>query len=111
MRSRITKEDIIKLSDQLDELKIQYTDVEHAFDKIMYWQGIHKETPTDLFRFTRKEQGKTQILMDNWKNSYQDVKETISLTNKSCARMWNYTDEFLEQFKMPVMDELAQART
>lgn len=48
--------------------------------------------------------------MDNWKNSCKDVKETISLSEKSRARMWNFDDELLEQFKMPVMDELAQAR-
>jgi uncharacterized protein Yka (UPF0111/DUF47 family) len=52
--------------------------------------------------------GKNQILMDGWKKSWKDMKETIHLSNKACASMWNYVDELLEQFKIPVMDEITQ---
>jgi hypothetical protein len=49
------------------------------------------------------------MLMDGWKNSCQDVKDTINLSNKACAKMWNSGDELLEQFSMSVNEELAQA--
>jgi len=101
------QDEIISLSDQLHELKCQYTETKHAFEKIIYWQEIHEETLSNLFRFTKNEQRKTQMLMDGWKKLFLYVKETISLSNKACVKMWNSTNELLEQFDMLVNEEFS----
>jgi predicted nucleic acid-binding Zn-ribbon protein len=33
-------EEIVKLSDQIRELKGQYNDTEHAFERIMHWKLV-----------------------------------------------------------------------
>jgi hypothetical protein len=48
------------------------------------------------------------MLMDGWKNLCLGCKETINLSNKSCAKMWNFVDEFLEKFNMQVNEEISQ---
>jgi DNA repair ATPase RecN len=73
------QDEIISLSDHLYELKRQYTEANHAFDKIIHWHERHEETPTYLFQFTNKEKRKTNMLMDGWKKSCQYVKDTIIL--------------------------------
>jgi hypothetical protein len=48
------------------------------------------------------------MLMYGWKNLCQDVKKTIILSNKACARMWNFADKLLEKFDMPLNEDLFQ---
>jgi len=49
------QDEIIILFDQLGEIKSQYIETKHAFDKIIYWQERHEETPVSLFQFMKKE--------------------------------------------------------
>jgi hypothetical protein len=59
-----------------------------------------------LFIFTKIEQGKTQVLLNSWKLTFQDIQHTIENTTKGCYILWNYVDELLDKFGTLTMDEI-----
>jgi hypothetical protein len=69
-------------------------------------EGQVYNTPFDLPRFDNRDKKKTQVMLDTWKSSCEDIEETIEATTKICFRLWNSSDDLLEKFGMPVMDEL-----
>jgi hypothetical protein len=53
-----------------------------------------------------KKNIKDQILFDSFKEIFDEVQEAQELATKACFRIWNSSDELLEDFGMETMDKL-----
>jgi hypothetical protein len=69
----------------------------------------YRTNPSTLPRINRKEQNKTQIVLDRWKSIHLDVQEAINNSKKTCTRIWIEVDEILEIYHMPLNKELNRA--
>jgi hypothetical protein len=82
----------------LYEQRSQYKKAQHAFDKVVDWQEMHTGTPATLPRYSVKKMIKDHILFDSFKEIFYEVQEAQELATKSCLRIWNSSDELLEDF-------------
>lgn len=101
--------DLISVSDQV-KLQLEARKVaQNAFDQLVDWQKQYKEVPESIPRLDQREKGKAQVLLDSWKRVCDEINDDITISTKACYKLWNSADDILEEFGMPVMEELSQA--
>lgn len=102
-------DDLIRISDQV-KLQLEARKVaQNAFDQLVDWQKLYKEAPESIPRLDQREKGKAQLLLDSWKIVCDEINDDITISTKACYNLWNSVDDILEEFGMPVMEELSQA--
>ena len=57
-------------------------------------------------RFSKRDKGKTQVLLSLWNSTNNEIAENIRVANKACFKLWNSIDDILYNFGMALMDEL-----
>ena len=76
------------------------------FDELIDGKNNYSQAPRMIPRFSKRDKGKTQVLLSLWNSTNNEIAENIKVANKACFKLWNSTDDILYNFGMALMDEL-----
>jgi len=79
-------------------------------NKIDDWKGVYRNPPATLPCYCRKENIKDQVFFDTWKPLLKHIHAIQKETYNTYGRLWNNSDDILEEFKMPLMPPIDEAK-
>jgi hypothetical protein len=89
--------------------KRQISKGQDSFDRIVDWQSVYKNPPDTLPLYTTRQKIKDQVLFDTWKPLLEDIQSIQKIVTKEYKRLWNASNEILEEFIMEIMPNIDDA--
>jgi hypothetical protein len=93
----------------MEEMRDKYQKAQDAFDRIVDWKSVYQNPPSTLPLYTARQKIKDQVLFDTWKPLLEDIKSIQKIVKNSYKRLWNASDELLEEFEMDIMPNIDDA--